>query len=845
MRHRLVFAAGVMALGLGWAAGSPAEARVWNFNKITPTQGPWGTKVRLMGYNFSKDAKVYYDGQLIEPLRVGNRVIVARIPENSRSGWFEIKIGDRQLRAPVRFEVKNKPVVTDLQPRSGPPGIWVTVKGKHLPRNMRFWIGRKRVRKQYVSRTAYKLLIHKGLRGGRLGYAHGGRRHRTRLRFKVANFPVIKMFSPKKGYFGDRVTLQGLSFCPKAKVYLDGTRVKVLRRRGDRRLVVKLPKGVSTGQFEVECFGKRVTHGTDFVVEPPYAEVTGISPSAGKAGRWITVQGMGLTRKDRFWLGNRRLRTKFRSNRQVRVYVPKGARSAPLYYESFGKRFKAGFRYTVYRPPVITGFAPRAAWYGSYVTIRGRNFCPMIKVRLGGRTLPVVRRKGSREVTVQIPKGARAGKLSVQCLKWRKTYPRELRLEAPKAGVRKVTPTFAPPGSRVEIHGFNLRPSDRFYLGERRLPTAFESSKRVSVTLPQKPMKGTLVHQTFGRKISTRFEIRVGWPKPKLRGFEPKKAWYNEVVTLEGSQICDAPVVRLGRQSAPVVDSTAKSIKVTVPRGSKGGVFRVRCHNHKVRVPGRLRIEAPYARVVSIYPKRGPWGTWVTLTGKNFRKRDRFWIGRKPISEVRRISDVEVRIKVPKGAKTGPIVVRTRGRRKVTEHKFTLAFPVPRITRVKPGKGWWGDVITIRGKDFCPKPVVRFGRRVAFDVERKSETRLKVRIPKQARSGRLEVRCYGKAGRWGKTFRIRKPKPRVVDMYPDRGPPKRWVTISGHNLDRLQKAWLHHRKYGRVELVLKPVSKTRVKALVPAGCKGGVLIIQAHGKKNTTSFTYTVPRKYR
>ena len=281
MLHPRIIAT-LTGLWLLLAAGSPARAEIWNFTKISPTKGPWGTKVRLYGYGFNKTAKVYYAGQLVKPLSINRSVIVARVPDHTRSGWFEIQIGDRQLRAPVLFRVKNTPKVTDMQPRSGPPGIWVTVKGQHLPANMRFWIGRTPVRRRYVNRTTYKLLIHTGLKGGVMYYSFGKRRQRSRWRFKPARFPVLNSFSPKRGYFGDEVELKGLSICSNAKAYLGSTALRVVRRDRDRSLVVQLPKGVSTGRFVVQCYGKQVTAGDEFVVEPPYAEVTGISPTAGK-----------------------------------------------------------------------------------------------------------------------------------------------------------------------------------------------------------------------------------------------------------------------------------------------------------------------------------------------------------------------------------------------------------------------------------------------------------------------------------------------------------------------------------------------------------------------------------
>jgi hypothetical protein len=847
--HRLTavtLSLAVLAAGLTLSNPAASAPAYWNFTRIQPAKGPWGTTVRLHGYGFDKrSVKVYYDGHLVKPVAVGKRVIVVKVPVNAKSGWFEVDQAGKQLRAPVIFKVQNKPVVTGLSPQSGPPGIWVAVKGAHFHGNVRFWIGRSRVRRQYVNASTYKLLIHKSLKSGRLFWAPAKRKLRTRFTFKIANYPVLRGFSPKKGYYGDRVTLSGFSFCPRAKVYLDGRAVVVVKRMRGRQLVVKLTRDARTGRFEVECFGKRVTHADEFLVEPPFAEVRGISPSAGLANRWVTVVGEGFNRKDRFWLGNRVLRRKLVSSREVKVFIPAGARSAKLYFQSFGKRFMSAFSYMIYRPPVITGFRPAAAWFGQYVTLRGRNFCPMVKVWLGGRRLSVIRRDSHTRVVVQVPQGATAARFTVRCLKWRASSPRKLRLQAPKAGVSGVTPRMAPPGSQLTVTGFNLRPADKFFLGRVRLPMAFESATRVSLTLPRGAKTGMLVHQSFGRSTRTRFRIVVGWPKPKLLGFTPKVAWYNEVVILKGQKICDGPIVRLGGKVVPVVNSTSRSIEITVPRGSKGGVFQVKCHNHKVRLPGRLRIEAPFAQITSIYPKAGPWGTWITLTGRNFRKGDRFWLGRVPFKQLRRMSAVEVRVKVPTRAGTGKIVVLSRGRRVVTHHVFRLAFPTPVITRLKPKRGWWGDYITIEGSNFCKKPVVRFGKRVSYDLLRMDSGTIKARVPKRAYTGTVEVRCFGKIARSPGPFKIVKPKPRIVDVFPDRGPPKKWINITGRNLDRIQKMWVNHRRYGRVELVLKKISKIKLQAYIPAGCKGGALEIMAYNRRITTSYAYIVPRKYR
>jgi len=414
-RFAVILGLAVVTAGLSFsepARGAPAQ---WNFTNMKPTQGPWGATVRLRGYGFDKaTVKVYFDGQLVKPITVAKRVIVVKVPVNTRSGWFEVHQAGKQLRSPMMFKIKNKPMVKSMSPQSGPPGIWVTVKGVHFHDNVRFWIGRSRVRRQHVNASTYKLLIHKSLKSGRLFWAPAKRKMRTRFTFKIANYPVLQGFSPRKGYFGDRVTLKGVSFCGRAKVYLDGRALRVVQRKRNQQIVVKLSKGVSTGRFEVECFGKRVTHADEFLVEPPFAEIRGISPSAGPARRWITVVGVGFTRKSRFWLGNRVMRMKFVSSREIKVFIPAGASLAKIYFRSFGKRFMSTFSYRIYRPPVITGFRPAAAWFGQYVTLQGRNFCPMVKVWLGGRLLPVIRRESNKRLVVQVPRGATPGKFTVR-----------------------------------------------------------------------------------------------------------------------------------------------------------------------------------------------------------------------------------------------------------------------------------------------------------------------------------------------------------------------------------------------------------------------------------------------
>jgi len=811
--------------GLFWGlalTASPARAqlyqgaRSWGFTSIRPTTGGWGTVVTLGGYGFSRDVKVLYAGKPITAVSKGRRSIRVKVPNGARSGWFEVAQNGRSLRAPARFVVVNAPKVEALVPSAGPSNEWILLRGRFLQRGMKFWLGRSPLTRRFVDGRTIKLFVYRGIKGGMLSYSWKGRRYRTRLRFRVRPLPVVTGFSPSKGWQGTRVTLFGRNFCPSPKITLQGQALRLVRvtRRG---LEVEIPVGAVSGAFSLSCFGRTTAVPGRFDVSIPYAAVNGMDPRQGPVGNLVLVTGLGFTRQDRFWIGSVPVTKKrFVDSTRYRLFIPGRARSAALEFQSHGKRFVSGLRFTVLRRPTITSVRPLSGWYGSEVTLVGRDFCPDMQVTIGGRPAKVIHRTGDRHVLVAVGTGARSGNVIVQCLNWKVRFGRAFSLKPPRAQVLSVTPLTGPPGTRVLVRGSKLTAGNRFFLGRVPVPSTFVGPGKVILVIPRGARSGPIGYESYGRRLRTRFVFHIGWPRPIVASFHPAAAWFGDKVTLTGRRICARPKVTLAGTIVPVLTATDSTVRVQLPKGVKTGNLVLSCPGHKVLIRPALKVRPPFARVFSLHPAAGPWGTWVTLNGENFHRGDRFFFGGRRMKR-RFIASYQVQVQIPERVQTGPIVVATKGRRVVTKVRFRISLSVPMVSGFRPSTGWYDQSVVISGANFCLKPQVFFQPKVpAASVVRLSHTRLRVRVPRGARTGVVKVRCFGRTGQSARYFVLSPPLAHVTSVDPDRGGWNRWITVTGRHFTRKTKFFL-----GRIRLKadVRFVGKGKIRLFIPSRCQ--------------------------
>jgi len=168
---------------------------------------------------------------------------------------------------------------------------------------------------------------------------------------------------------------------------------------------------------------------------------------------------------------------------------------------------------------------------------------------------------------------------------------------------------------------------------------------------------------------------------------------------------------------------------------------------YAVGLPGKMKITS-FTPETGLAAEPPVPGTEVTITGENF-------IGITDIkfnttftdpSDLININEdyTQIKVKVPKGATTGKIIL-VAGKNKVkTATKFYID---PIITSFTPKKGFAstnlkaGTEITINGKNFTDATRVYFGETLAkgFEINSKGTKITKVRVPRSAITGRIKV----------------------------------------------------------------------------------------------------------
>lgn len=644
-----------------------------------PESGWYGDEVIIKGEHFCRNPKVTLGGKKTalakKPEREELRVLV---PEGAESGRFEIECHKMSFEVPGVFNVT--PTFARLKrikPMSGPPGRWITIYGEGFRPKDSFWLGRTRLETKFVSPKTVRVRIAPEAETGKLFYESFGKRFSSNDQIVVHRQPTISGISPESGWYGDEVELRGENFCPDMKVEIAGRNIPVVNRTGSTLVTVQIPKKVKSGKLRVTCFKWSVHSPSVFKLEPPGSSVFSAQPLKGPPGTKMVLKGKMLTKADSFYLGELRMPMKFRTPTEVELEVPPGAESGPIIHKSYGRSNRTKFVFNVAIPrPIVASFVPRHAWFGDTVSLRGRNICPKPEVFLRNEKLEILEASPG-EVKVRIPRGAKSGNLVVVCPRHKVMVRPALAIKPPFGRILSINPTSGPWGTWVTVEGESLSKDDVFFLGRRRLKSKFISSNRVSVQIPEKAESGSMEILSAGKRRVSDQEFEIVFLTPVVKNFTPRSGWYGDTVTLHGRHFCMNPrVVFTGGNVTAEVNrrSNGNTLEVTVPEGAQTGALAVECHGRMSRSSRFFVLSPPLAHVSGVKPDRGPWETWISVTGRNFTKDTIFYLGETKLKMSYK-SPESVRVFIPRGAKSGLIYVESFGQRRDTSYTYVVRKP--------------------------------------------------------------------------------------------------------------------------------------------------------------------------
>jgi len=296
---------------------------------FSPAFGKPGSSVRIDGLHFAPDDAVFLDEQPLRTVQLTERTIVAAIPDGARSGSLSVVRGDRRVTSDRRFDVVHPPTVARVDPPAAGAGATVTIRGTHFARDVRAFLGTRRLWIVDYKEEQLVFKVPRGARSGAIRVVTRGGEARSEV-FEVQVFSAVRSVRPRTAARGARLTIRGKGFGASDRFWLGDVELPVVSRRLSSA-VVELPSTATTGRLAWTSHGRRFESRLAVeVLEPP--SITSVAPAAGRPGSRVVLSGAHFTGRAQVRWGSARLPVLRRSPTQLTVRLPRRASGSAYFY---------------------------------------------------------------------------------------------------------------------------------------------------------------------------------------------------------------------------------------------------------------------------------------------------------------------------------------------------------------------------------------------------------------------------------------------------------------------------------------------------------------------------------
>src|ERR1700719_107731 len=161
--------------------------------------------------------------------------------------------------------------------------------------------------------------------------------------FKVT--PTVSSISPTSGPIGTVVTVTGTGLTQTTKVTIGGVKATTFTVKSDSSVSVTIPTACKTGKITVTTNGGSATSASSFNVTPT---ITSFTPTSGKVGTVVTINGTGLTQTTGASFGGVAATTfTVVSDLQITATVPTGAITGLIAVTTTGGTVTSSATFTV------------------------------------------------------------------------------------------------------------------------------------------------------------------------------------------------------------------------------------------------------------------------------------------------------------------------------------------------------------------------------------------------------------------------------------------------------------------------------------------------------------------
>ena len=248
---------------------------------LSPVAGPEGTTVEITGTSFGAmqgTSTVTFNGTEATPTNWSSTSITAAVPEGATTGNVVVTVGGEASNG-VSFTVGTDPVISGLNPDSGPAGTSVVITGANFGASQ----GTSTVTFNGVtalpstwSDTSITVPVPATAATGPVVVTVGGQVSNGETFTVTLPAPSITGLDPALGRVGAPVAISGENFGATrgtSTVTFNGTPVETYTSWSDASITVAVPEDATTGNVLVTV-GGQVSNGVEFTVDETGPGVT-------------------------------------------------------------------------------------------------------------------------------------------------------------------------------------------------------------------------------------------------------------------------------------------------------------------------------------------------------------------------------------------------------------------------------------------------------------------------------------------------------------------------------------------------------------------------------------------
>ena len=600
---------------------------------FSPTGGPVGTVVTVLGSNFTGATAVSFNGTAAASFVVNSATqLTATVAAGTTTGAITVTGPAGTATSATSFVVGQPPVITSFTPATGAVGTSVVITGTNLTGATQVTFNGTNAPTFTVnSATQVTVSVPAGATTGPIALTTPISTGVSATPFIVIPAPIVASFSPTGGVAGTVVVLTGDNFTGATQVTFNGTVAPVFTVNSATQLTVTVPVGATTGPIAVTAIGGVGSSATSFLVPP--ANDLCANALALTCGTTVTGTTVGATAAGDP-TGN------------CSTSVDAGG----VFYRIAG----TGASITLSTCSSSTNFDTKLFVYsgtcGSYTCVAGNDDATGC----------------SNAVASSVTFNSVVGTTYLVFVSGYLTETGTFRLSTtcatppPAPTISSLAPTSGPVASGVVITGTNFTGVTRVAFNGTVATYTVVDAQTIAATVPNGATTGNVVVTTAGGP-SNGVLFTITTPVPTITRIAPPSGAVGSTVTLTGTGFGGATSVTFNGTAATTFNVTsATSMTAVVPNGATTGNVVVTTGGGASN--GFSFTVLPNApAVTSLSPVSGPVGTSITVTGSNFTGATALTLNGIAVSGYTVVNATTITFTVPAGATSGDVVVTTAG----------------------------------------------------------------------------------------------------------------------------------------------------------------------------------------